>query len=255
MPKSEVLVLQTRLASFNLVVLANEDVGRQVAVLGRYERRDSRFMQSHIRDNDICFDVGANVGYYSILMAKAASAGRVYAFEPVPINYHIICLNALLNDCSHIVVSQFAVGARECAVDFSQSTDGAFSSLIPVGRKKEACSFKTRMRTLDAFVAENKLGKIDIMKVDVEGAEMLVIEGGRDLLRNASARPRVILMELYDPNLKPYDTSVTAVIQAMCEFGYSPFIVNRRDDPLPFMPCHHNIHQNIFFMAQSGKGR
>lgn len=131
--------------------------------------------------------------------------------------------------------------------------DGAFSSLIPVGCKQEAASIKTRLGTLDAFVAEHKLPRIDIMKVDVKGVEMLVVQEGQRVLGSARTRPRLVLMELYDLNFIAYGTSVEAVVRVMEEFGYAPFVLDAAGRPTRFGVQHHNVHQNVFFVVHDPK--
>ena len=64
-PQAKARVVQARIADYELLVLANEDVGRQIAYLGRYEAADSALLASLVRPDDICVDVGANVGYYT----------------------------------------------------------------------------------------------------------------------------------------------------------------------------------------------
>lgn len=76
-PKNRIAVRHTRLAGYDLAVLANEDVGRQISVLNRYEKSESDFLRSHVRESDICFDVGANIGYYCLLMGIAAPRGAI----------------------------------------------------------------------------------------------------------------------------------------------------------------------------------
>jgi FkbM family methyltransferase len=250
-PKDKVSIRQSRVAGYDLVVLVNEDVGRQIDVLGRYEPTDSEFLRRHIRASDICFDIGANVGYYSLLMAMAAPAGKVYAFEPVPISYHLVCLNSLVNKRTNIAAHQLAIGAYDGETSFSQAADGAFSSLVAVGRKQSVASITTHVRTLDSFCLQYNIPRIDVMKVDVEGAEMLVVQGGRKMLGSDGTRPRIILMELYDPNFRPYNTSIEAVVEAMAGFGYAPFIINPTGTAREFGGQHHNVCPNVFFIGSN----
>jgi hypothetical protein len=153
----------------------------------------------------------------------------------------------MLNRLDNVVANNCALGATHGLADFSQSSDGAYSSLIAVGRKPEVCRTTVTIDMLSRYVERHAIDRIDVIKVDVEGAEGLVLEGARDLLRDERRRPRVALLELYDENLRPYGTSVDALVRTMADFGYLAYCVSRGGEPVRFGPQHHNLKYNVFF--------
>jgi FkbM family methyltransferase len=211
---------------FDVVVMANEDVGRGI-VLGDFERAESDYFGREIKPGDCCFDVGANVGYFSMLMAHRASNGKVHVFEPIPFNAALVELNTQLNEFDNVVINNVAVSNTVGHTTFSVASDSAYSSMRASQALPEARVIDVTLTTLDAYVAQADIARVDILKVDVEGAEGLVIEGAAGLLSDPERRPRLVLLELYDPHMKRYDTSTAAVIARMEQLGYRPHVLDR----------------------------
>jgi len=244
-------VVQIRLHGSKLLVLANEDVGRRMLVFRRYEERDVRALLRLIRPADICFDVGSNTGFYTMLMAKAASKGQVHAFEPLPLNLHLLSCGILLNELDNITVQQCALGAEDGNADFSESSDGAYSSLFAVGRKPERSKRKVRVRSIDSYVVEQGLRGPDVIKIDVEGAEGLVLDGARRVLDDPASRPRVILIELIDENLAPYGESVQRLVGRLEAAGYTAFVASNDEGPLQAYAADGvERYENVFFLSE-----
>jgi FkbM family methyltransferase len=257
-PRDRPKVKQVQIMGIELLVLANEDVGRRIAFLKRYETRDAEFLVSTIRAGDICLDVGANTGYYTMLMGRAAAAGEVHAFEPVGINWHLLGGGVALNRLENVVTNNVALGAKPGETEFSQAIDGAYSSLLAVGRRPEHRQIKVIVDTIDAYSARCALPRIDVMKVDVEGAEALVIEGARRVLESDRRRPRVVMLELNSVNLAPYGSSIDQMVEKMAGFGYFPHIVDTTGRLSEYSAGHHDIFQNVFFFSDrnvSGQSR
>jgi FkbM family methyltransferase len=248
-PPERISLIQLEISGRMLIVPRNEDVGRQLYLFGSYERRESTFIRDRVRPTDICFDVGANIGYHTTLMAQAAPAGEVHSFEPVPVNWHLACLNVLINGFQNVTNNNIALGDRQGRVAFSTATDGAYSSMVPTGRRAESSRIEVEVDTLDAYVHVRGLKRVDVLKVDVEGAEGLVLQGAQRLLSDPTRRPRIIMVELFDANHVQYQTSIGEIVRQMAEFGYSPKIVGPGGRLIDFEQCHWNVRPNVFFVG------
>ena len=248
-PADQASIVQTTVRGAKMLVLANEDVGRRILLLRQYEPRDADLLARLIRPDDRCFDIGGNTGYYTMLMARAASKGEVHAFEPVPLNWHMLCSGVLLNKFTHVTVNKCAVGTSDGEMSFSEATDGAYSSLVPVGRKAERAQHTVSVRSLDSYLEEHAIPRIDVMKVDVEGAEPMVLEGAVGLLSDSHKRPRAIMMELHDTNLAAYGTTVFAMIAKLKALGYGAYVAPPDGAPRAFRDSDCNVHINVFFVV------
>lgn len=252
-PPGRISLIQLKVGGRILIVLRNEDVGRQLYLFRSYERRESTFIRDRVRPTDICFDVGANIGYHTTLMAQAAPAGEVHSFEPVPLNWHLLSLNVLINRFQNVEYNNIALSDRQGRVVFSAASDGAYSSLVPTGRRAESARIEVEVDTLDAYAHARGIERVDILKVDVEGAEGLVLRGAQRLLSAPARRPRLVMLELFDPNHVHYQTSIGEIIRQMAEFGYLPKIVDASGRLIDFEQCHWNVRQNVFFVGAGGR--
>lgn len=225
LPDSRRTVIHTHINDYSLLVLANEDVGRAIHFEKSYESPETEYLKKTISPDAICIDIGANVGYFSMLMAKLAYLGKVYAFDPIPLNTALLRASAELNGVKNIEIIESVVGGSDGEVSLSQSTDSAYSSIRDTERKSVERIICVPMITLDTFVQSRCIKPVDVLKIDVEGAEGLVLDGARTFLNDAALRPRAILMELFDQNLRSYDTCALAIIDTMQSLNYAPFFI------------------------------
>ena len=137
-------------------------------------------------------------------------------------------------------------------MDFCIAQDGAYSSLVDTGRKAIVGTSKTRIVKLDSYCSEHNLSRIDILKADVEGAEPLVLRGGSSLLADRERRPRLIMLELWDPMLRLFGSTRRDVVALMSTYGYAPFAVVN-GGLAPYSESHHSRLENFIFLDSGSK--
>ena len=253
-PETNLKVVHSRINEYDLLVLANEDVGRAIYFGGSYEPDETKYLRRVIGCDAVCVDVGANVGYFTMLMAQAASGGSVHAFEPIPLNAALLRASIELNGFKNIRLNQSAVGDSEGVVSFSQSSDSAYSSIHDTERKPLDRTFDVPVITLDGYLDREGIERVDVLKADVEGAEGLVVAGAARLLSDERRRPQVIMLELFDQNLQAFDSSVKIVTENMETFGYKPFIVNEEGEMVPFTDELKARYYNVLFIQSRMQG-
>lgn len=156
-----------------------------------------RGLRSYVAEDAVCIDAGANIGLYSLALSSLAPKGRVYAFEPSPSAFSHLADNLRVNRASNVEASQLALSDREGTVtfhDFSFFSAGSFSSdegSLLTSDSYGSTSFEAPTTTLDTFVAERGIERVDFVKIDVEGAELSVLEGAVETL--AKHKPVVVL--------------------------------------------------------------
>jgi FkbM family methyltransferase len=244
--KGGAILKQRRIHGFEVLVRADLDVGRQIYCHGQYEPEESCYLRQRIRSSDVCLDVGANVGYYTLLMSSAAANGTVHAFEPLPLTASLLRTNVLLNNIPNAVVSEMAIGDEHGEVDFVVSADDAYSSLLDTGRKPVLARKVVDMTTIDIYCQTQQLKRIDCLKVDVEGAEEKVIRGAARVLADHDRRPRLVMLELYNPMLTQFGSGIDKMLALMQSFGYQPFTI-KRGLVAPFSRTDYDICYNVFF--------
>ena len=247
LPETRRKIVHTRINGYDLLVIANEDVGRSIHFGRSYEPAESAFLSKAIRAEDICVDIGANVGYYTMLMAQAAGIGEVHAFEPIALNASLVRSSVELNGFINVRVNQCAVGDHTGTTSFIQSVDSAYSSIHDTQRKPVARSTTVPVVTLDDYIGHEAIDHIDVVKADVEGAEVLVLPGMQQLLADTNRAPRLIMLELVELNLQAFGSSVGQLVGTMQDFGYQPFIVSASGKPFPFTERMKDRYYNVYF--------
>jgi FkbM family methyltransferase len=171
---------------------------------------------AEIQKGDVFYDIGACLGMYAIHAAKKGA--QVTAFEPDP-NYHRrlrrnIKLNKLTRE---IKVINWAVSNRQDEIQlFTDGIDGRSASLVMVG---ERGSVKVRTNSIDTALKSGELPAPDVIKMDIEGAEMLALQGMRELLTSSHA-PRLVFVEIHPSFLEKFGSSAGECQRLFEEIGY-----------------------------------
>jgi FkbM family methyltransferase len=203
-------------------------------VLGTAEPEVTSFLATNIRPNDVVFDLGANVGYFTLVAAQLVRpSGRVVAVEPLPSNVAALRRNVELNKLENVTVVEAAVSNSEGTASLALGDSDQSSSLI---LQRGATSIEVPTVTIDGLVRSLDV-EPSLIKMDVEGAELGVIEGGANTL--STARPTV-LCELHTdrPSFSlPVPSALDAMGYELCwiepaayeqEIFWAPHLVARR---------------------------
>lgn len=154
--------------------------------LGSYEYDKQRLFETTVRAGDVVFDVGANVGFYTLLSSVlVGSRGRVVAFEPVPRNLKFLKKHLRLNRVSNVLVMPTAVSDAVGEVHFDNSSGPS------VGHISELGALRVTTVMLDSLVDEGRIPSPHLVKIDVEGAEAAVLRGMKTIL--LTSKPTLFL--------------------------------------------------------------
>ena len=169
-------------------LLVWRDTGRLFSDLlnGRvYEKAEVRLIREIVKEGDVVIDIGANVGYHTMLFASlVGSKGKVYAVEPDTANFDLLKKNIALNGFENVKAIQSAVTSKPEEVTLWRSNDYATDHRIYAvpGRSN---SISVPGITLDETFA--KESKIKLLKMDIQGAEGLALQGGKQCLQRCES--------------------------------------------------------------------
>lgn len=190
---------------------------------GFYESPQMRVYRNLIRKGDVVLDIGANIGWYTTHFGHwVGSEGRVYGFEPLP---HLVRwareaieFNDLENICT---LPHLGLGAEngECTVYTFAGLNDCHASMTTLGRD-DALPHTCRISTLDHFVKQQGIDRIDVMKVDCEGHEREVFAGARQTL--AKFKP-IVTFEINQDCIRSRSLKPSDVESALRDAGYSDF--------------------------------
>lgn len=180
-----------------------------------------------IESNDVFFDIGANTGLYSLFVAKRCSTTTVVAFEPYPPNVNLLNRDVSRNGLSNVEVRSEALSDSTGTVEFDQpeKTDiGYGSASIGTGSAKSHSTVEVAAKSGDELVSNDEVPMPTVIKIDVEGAEPLVIEGLKDTLSNADCR--LVYCEIhqgnveYRPSISDFEMTLADMKRRFEDFGF-----------------------------------
>jgi FkbM family methyltransferase len=221
--------VHTRLGNgMKIKVHACDHVGGEILRSGYYEPRTVRLIQSLAKPGMVFVDVGAHVGQYTLIVSEAVtSTGSVHAFEPDPETYGWLRHNIECNRLTNVFTNQLALADVSGTLDFylSDVSDiGANSLQQPRGFDGRVC--KVGCTTLDEYMRSQGITRVDLMKIDVEGAELAMLKGSSALLERDD-RP-VIILEFEEARQRAFHSSCAQLAALLESKRYSLF---RLDTP------------------------
>jgi len=216
--------MQVRLANGSRFIWDPEDVraAPNMALLeGSYEPQELALLSELSRTCKVIFDVGANVGWYAVQLARTTEAdSRVFCFEPVRATYDRLAENVILNGFDGKVrlfnfgLSDVAGPADFFLPAFSGSVAASARNLHP---EENVTRLSVRLEVADDFVEREQVGRIDLIKCDVEGAELSVLRGARRIIERD--RP-VIFLEMLRKWASHFDYHPNDIILLLRQSGY-----------------------------------
>ncbi len=159
---------------------------------GLLEGYEMNLFQSLLKEGDVMLDIGANMGVYSLISSpKIGKSGKVIAFEPDIDNYTIFKKSITANQFKNVMVYPYAVSNKNEKIYFEKNTFNSGNHQI---RKEKTANFQTSIDAvmLDDFLRNEQ--KIDIIKIDIQGAEFFAFEGMKELIARF---PKLIIFSEY----------------------------------------------------------
>lgn len=174
-------------------------------------RDEEKIAEMFLRAGDVCLDVGANIGNFSLFASKIVGKhGKVFAFEAHPATYHYAKRNIALNAMKNIICEQKAVGEKRGSISFSDD------SYDDVNHVQKEGGVSVEMITLDEYLPLQGEKIVAFMKIDIEGYELFALEGAATLLQ----KTKYVLFEAYEKSASSYGYHVEDVYNFFLQNGF-----------------------------------
>jgi FkbM family methyltransferase len=186
-----------------------------------------RYLSSTLEEGQVFFDIGANIGFYSLFAARRVGpSGRVFSFEPDPMTFESLARSARRNGFGWMSCMNVALSDREGEMPFFTVSDGSAHSLVPEIERRAARysgQVPVRVTRLDDLTREGQVAprRIDLIKIDVEGEEPRTVLGMRATLEKFG-HPRVWAEVRGPRGSTRAPNTYPAVASALRELGYVP---------------------------------
>jgi FkbM family methyltransferase len=196
-----------------------------LSINGVYEPLETELFKKLIKKGDVVLDIGANIGYYTLIAAKLVGEnGRVYAFEPDPDNFALLKKNIKINGYQNVILVQKAVSNKTGKLRLYLSDDSAAEHRIFDSRDGRRSIEIEAIRLDDYF--KDYFGKIDLIKMDIEGAEWGAIQGMLNLLeKNKTLK---IITEFWPSALERFGIEPEQYLKLLLEQGFKLYYINEQ---------------------------
>lgn len=227
-----------------------------------YETAETEFLKAVTQESGVILDIGANCGWYALALAKHCPTVPIHAFEPIPHTHEILQRNIRHNGFSNIEAHRLAFSNQEAILEFlyTPNCSGATSQALAgqPGSQESLEKISCPGTTLDLFCARNGLAP-QIIKCDVEGAELMVIQGGEATI--ATHKP-VILIELLRKWASQFGYHPNDVVTLLGKYGYQAHTlgsdgltrcpsINEQTRETNFIFLHAQQHRHILALAST----
>jgi FkbM family methyltransferase len=219
-----------------------------------YEQETSNFVGTILQAGDTFVDIGAHVGYFSMLAsALVGPEGSVYSFEPEPRNYAHLLDHIEANDATNVRPMHMAVGAKPSIAEFFVNSDNdGGHALWEVGRhpfnertRSAPQSRKVFVTTLDQLFEGRDARSLKAIKIDAEGAEFAILVGAKELLRRH--RVPFIIAEINRFGLESMGVTENHLRAMMTEMGYETYLFQPGQSVIQRMLPHETVESNYVF--------
>jgi len=190
---------------------------------GNYEEKEIQTILQIMPKKGNFLDIGANIGWHSLIVAKFNKKLKVYSFEPIKKNYNFLLKNIKCNFLKNIKPYNFGFyNKTKQMLFYTYQEGGGNSSLRNLSKKRNVILSKSDVKILDDFIRDKKT-KVDFIKCDVEGAELFVFLGAKKILLNNKP---IVLCEMLRKWSKKFKYHPNQLIQLFKSFGYVCFRIS-----------------------------
>ncbi|WP_438968734.1 FkbM family methyltransferase [Nonlabens sp.] len=191
-------------------------------ILDGFEQKELDFLKVNLSTGDTFIDIGSNIGLFSLVASEVVgNTGKVIAFEPNPKTYSRLLENIKLNDIKNIITYNLGLSDSEKELDFHISNNGydAWNSFAAEPSKLQE-NIRVKVQTLDSQIRHLDAKKIKLLKIDVEGWEKFVLNGGSNFLENNNP---ILIIEFGEDNTLNANYHVQEIFKIMEDLGYAWF--------------------------------
>jgi FkbM family methyltransferase len=196
--------------------LRENQIERSIIENGFWEPLETSALKKHLKDKSVVFDIGANNGYYTLLMSQlVGEKGQVHCFEPTSYAIKRLQKNISINQTlpiQNIKINNKGLSSRNEIKE--ESFESRFSERLLAHQEKELIEFIT----LDSYYEKLNLDSIDFIKIDVDGYDYEVLLGGAEIIKKYKP---IIMAEICNRVLKEHGVDIIRYLNLYLEYGYS----------------------------------
>ena len=209
--------------NFYMLLKPTEHIQQQLFWYGYYEKELGILLKRLVKANDVFLDIGANIGYFSLLAAAVSSSSRVISFEPVHKLFQELNANISINNIKNIMPVNAAVGEiNEEKEIFLSAPDNLGMSSFQEPENYSGKKEKVTVIAIDDWFKTSGLTKIDIIKLDVEGSELAALKGMHEVLQKQGP---ALIIEINPDTLSMFSLTPFDICHYLNQLNFDGFII------------------------------
>lgn len=210
--------------NFYMQVNPAEHIQQQLFWYGYYEKSLGDILKKLVKPGDVFLDIGANIGYFSLLIANHVSTTKVISFEPVSDLFQKLKDNISINDFKNITAINAAVGEMNVERElFLSGSDNLGMSSFQQPENFSGQKEMVKVITIDEWFKRAGLAKIDIIKLDVEGSELAALTGMKEILPNFKP---IVIVEINSETLSMIGLTPEDICNYLKKINFEGFIIS-----------------------------
>lgn len=224
--------------------------------MGDFEPEVMAYFLRTIKPGMVIFDVGANIGYFTTVLANLAGKdGAVHAFEPSLREFKSVSKTIKKNGQNNVVLNQTALSEKTGRVTMNIAKTENMAALNtmgnithPAAHEGDFQKIEVPLDTIDNYVVNKDLKRLDLIKIDVEGAELMVLKGAEKTLKKYGPQ---IICEFSDLTTKGFGYQAKEIFEWLVQKGYRAYRINNQGDILIEPGKEHYDYDNLLFIMEA----
>ena len=231
---------------FYMILTPSEHIQQQLFWYGYYEKTLGDLVKKILKPEDVFLDIGANIGYFSLLAANKEPTSKIFSFEPVKNPFEQMEKNISVNNIRNITTVNVAISDtnEEKELFISASDNSGMSSFQPpenFSGKKE----RVKVVSIDSWFKTAGLSRIDLVKLDIEGSELAALKGMQEVLQNFKP---VVIAEINPETLGLFNLKPVDICEYLTKLDFNGYLISERGKLEQVKPNEIDRTVNVLFI-------
>lgn len=200
-------------------------IQESIYFLGTYEKAELQLIKEIVKQGDVFIDLGANIGMHTLNASKLVGKnGRVICFEPFSKNFESLKKNMAINNSTNITSENLAVGETDSFIDLFYDDKEMNLGMVSSSRLTEySHNEKVKVVSLDSYLRDSSIKKVDFIKIDIEGNEYAALLGMKETLTKFHPQLLIEILEEDESNSSKNESKIMEYLESL---GYEKYFID-----------------------------